>query len=585
MLDTTRSRSLFRTSLDSSLEKLRQYRQNRREFVSAIVGRWWSKRNSDVVGRKPLMLMHHAIETYVRALVARTPRVSITTEFPRLRPMALDAEVVVNAAIERFELEKHLTRWLRDAMIGFGILQVGLVADGFHQDQASGEYIPKGRLDCSNVSLDDWVHDMSARSLDPDQCLYYGNMFDEPLDDARENPRYKKSARLNLSASQSSRDTTSKGDSRTSSLGARNAERGTEYAKMWQFYFPRTQTIVVMPEDFTESTEPLTVEDWNGPERGPYHFSYFTEVPDSSLPLPPAALVMDLTQIADETFRKEAENTENAKTILAYRDGHHDDAQKVVDANNLDSVAMENPDSIREIRLNGPRSENMGFLSQAMTLWNMMAGNVNLVAGLGTRSPTLGQDQLLAEASNQTLGAMRDMVYQQVDGVLTHWCFYYWNDPLRIDQSVRQVPGTSIFVPIVLTPEQRRDEWARFNFRIEPYSLQRKTPQQRLAELDQVVGGIIMPSLAVLQQSGLRFDVAEYLRLRAKYSGMHELLDLVRPMEGDWQREGEIGQRPRGISGAIPMGGPRTYEHTSRSASDNGDMVSTQLANAAQSSA
>lgn len=516
---------------------------------------------------RPLQLLTHAVQTTVRALVAANPQVSITTMHQQLKAIAADAEVVINAALEESNLEARLTEWVTNAMLGLGVLQVGLVPDGFHQDQQTGEWLAKGKVTVDNISLDDFVPDMSAKSLDPAHATFYGHCYFEPIDMARANPRYDAVTRLNITAMTDSESRTVNGVERANTVGTENTPvRPKRVAKLWQFYFPRTQQIAIFQDGFDANTKPLALEDWTGPSGGPYHFLQYLRLPDNVMPLAPAGVIMDISRIADAVFAKESKSVVNSKTLLGYREGHAKDAAAIAEASHMDTIAMENPEAVREMRLNGPSQGNLAFLAQAMTLWNMMSGNVNLVAGLGTKSPTLGQDQLLQEASNQQLGAMRHATITAVGKLMEHWAWYFWHDPVRVDQNVRQVPNTDLFVPVVVTPEQRRNMWAKFNLKVEPYSLQRRSPVQKLVELDQVMA-TLMPMAPLLQQQGVMIDMRAWLMLKAKYSGMPEILEVLRPMEGNWPQEPPIGSRSTMPATRFGINGPRgtrgVYRHVS----------------------
>ena len=555
----------FKASFDSSQMKIRNYRQARKEFVSEIVGGWYGDQLIQRMDRSPLRLLNVAVNTLARALIARNPRVQITTQFTQLKPLALDAEVVINQRIEEFNLQKYLMRWLKSALTGIGIMQIALEAGDLEEDPDTGEWIPAGRLSVWNISLDDWICDMSARTLDARDCWYTGHYFERPLDQARNDPQYDQAGRLNLVPVRTT--DVRNGQSPTKTLGQRNVDKGRDYMGGYQFYFPEESIIRVLPWDFDDNTPPLMEYEWDGPDGGPYQYLFFEEVEDNPLPLPPAATIIELCKIADAIFDKEADNAENAKTVLGYRPGGDDSAKRIVGAANMEAIEMEDPDAVREFRFNGPRSENLGFLANVMGMWNMVSGNVNLIGGYGTSSETATQDNLLFQQQQGQIDVMRDAVYSAVDTVLEHWCFHYWHDPIRADRNVRQVPNTKIFVPVMITPEMRKNTWSRFNFRIEPHSLARRTPMQKVMELDQLVQGIILPAMPILMEQRLMFDMGQYLQTRARLTGTHELLEIVKPMDGQWQNAGPIGDRPHTWTmGATQgmLGQPKRYEHINR---------------------
>ena len=541
MLDTQQSRTRFFRSRNDSLTKLRTYQDHRREFIHQMVGKWWGKSNWGIDSENPVNLILKAYQVYLRMLVASAPQVLIMTDKEQYKAIAADAEVVQNRAIERSNVEDMLKRWVGSGMFGLGIMKTGLQQAGMEEDPMTGEMLPYGEVFSQNISLDAWVHDMSARSLDMDELTYMGHRFDMPLDQARENTTFKKKIRNQL-VERSTANSGRSGARKVESMGASNKLDVIPMVDLWEYYVPSENMVYVTTDK--EEDEPLAQYEWTGPEGGPYDFMYFLEIEDNSMPLPPAAGWMDLHRIINTVYKKEAENAKNAKTNLVYQEGDDEDAQKVVDADNLEAIGVSNPESIRDMHFNGVRPENLAFIVQSLDLANNQMGNLDLMAGLASQSPTAKQDSLLNANASALSKEMVDRVYAKTKSVFEKRCWYYWHDPVRTYQDVRTLPNTKDYVKISLTPEDRAGHWEMFNFDIVPYSMQHRSPEERIAELD----GLMMqmaPMLELMMQSGLMFDFEAYLQLRAKYRRMPEILDVIKPMEQPREQQQPIGERTK----------------------------------------
>ena len=547
MLDNPDARTRFYKARDDSLTKKRRYMRHRQEFIRYLVGRNWGDSPWRSGASMPINLFEKGYSTYMRLLVAQAPAILIRTDHDELKPMAEDASLVLNMRIKESHLNRTLKRWVGDSLFGLGIIKVGLRQSGMVPDPDTGEQTPVGELFAANVSLDDWVHDMSAKTLEPEDCWFYGHQFRAPLDEVRENPRFNKSVRSHLVETR--RETMARtGERRAEEIGAGNKVEMTPHVTLWEYYFPK-EDIVVTTTDKQED-RPLSIEEWDGADAGPYEFLYYTEVPDNSMPLPPAASWKDLVETVNKIYLKEQDNAENSKTVLGYREGSDEDALKITEAENLQAVSMTDPDAVRDFRFNGVRAENMGFLEQSLQLANSQMGNLELLSGSGTQSPTASQDMILSRNASTRLDDMRDVVYERTQAVMERWVFYYWHDPIRIDHGVREIPNTGIHVPVGgedefgmprgITPTARIENWNRFNFSVEPYSMQVRSPEERAAAVDQFMLQILIPGMEFW--TGNPEILQAYVQMKAKYENMPELLELTKSLGVRPPQQQEIGK-------------------------------------------
>jgi hypothetical protein len=192
-------------------------------------------------------------------------------------------------------------------------------------------------------------------------------------------------------------------------------------------------------------------------------------------------------------------------------------------------------------------------------MFSWLSGNLDALGGLGPQSETVGQDKLMFASANQRISGMQDAVSIFAKRILTDWGFYLWQDPLETYPAVLQPPGMEA-IQSELTPQERNSSaYYEMMLEIEPYSMQFKSPGERLATLNQIVSGVVIPSLGIMQQQGMGLDMGALLALYSEYADLPELTDII-----------TYTNRPDSL-GAPPSEGPgkpsvthRTNERVSR---------------------
>lgn len=321
----------------------------------------------------------------------------IQTRVPKLRERAVEFGLAANHVYSEIHLGASLRNCVFDAMFSIGIMKVGLRPSGLGDEESWLH--DTGKPFAEPVGLDDWVHDMTARRWD--QCRYLGNRYRLPLDFVKESKLFESAATDNLGdAVQRLYNET--GDPRASSISQREAHYSEgEYERMvelWDIWLPFENKIITVPSQMYGSMyrEPLRVIDWHGPETGPYDILSLADVPDNTMPLPPVATWLDLHETLNTLYNKMRRQAERQKEIFAYQGGADHDAQNIVDARDGQSVRVDNPDKMNNLKFGGVDSTNLAFALNAKDQASMVMGNLDMLAGLGAQSDTLGQDRLIA---------------------------------------------------------------------------------------------------------------------------------------------------------------------------------------------
>lgn len=544
----------LRRAIDSSRYRLEPFRRRHKEAMEQYVGVYYSDNGAE----RPvhMNLMEIATNIYERQLIARPPKVNILTRQKRLKPTSAKLESVMNALLETTTLHRELARAVKSALYSIGIIKVGRKYSGTFEYE--GEEFARTVPIAQHVLLDDWVHDMSALNIE--ECSFMGHRYRMPLSVAKENEDFDKVERERLQKMETGQFNPG-GDERISTISQQNSILEDEYdpkVELWEIWIPRSKLLVTLSP--IEDAKPLRVVEWDGPEHGPFHMLFFNEVDGNSMPLAPAMLWQGLHRIVNSMYRKLERQAARQKTVGLARGVDTEDAERVRRASDGEVVPINGGLPIEEVSMGGIDQNTFAFMLQSKEMFSWLSGNLDALGGLGPQSETVGQDRLMFASANQRVSGMQDAVQIFVKQVLTDWGFYLWQDPIEAYPATLKLDGLED-LPSELTAQERNDAaYYDMMLEIEPYSMQFKSPGERLATLNQIVSGVVLPSLPLMQQQGMGLDMSALLSLYSDYADMPELQDIV-TYQG----------HPSGEEGSPPSEGPgkpsvthRTNERVSR---------------------
>ena len=146
------------------------------------------------------------------------------------------------------------------------------------------------------------------------------------------------------------------------------------------------------------------------------------------------------------------------------------------------------------------------------------------MGGLGSQSPTLGQDRLLAENASTRLSEYQDRTRDAVEQACQAVAGYVWDDPLSEIPIVKTAMGVE--VTSTYAPEMRQGEFVDYNFRLDVYSMQDQTPESIANSLVETMERSILPLSQQAEQQGLTLDVRKWIDVLAESRNLPQLRDL-----------------------------------------------------------
>lgn len=521
-MPATVSPAKFQSVIKRGFERMSKYRKARAMFMKEFVGQYYRDR-AGITGDEPLNLMFKTLAAFIPSLVTNNPINEVTSRFIVHKPYTDMLGLALDQLDKDLRLKEVLRGWIASAFFAFGIIKVSL-ASAESMIQYGDQLIDPGQIYAELVDLDDFVMDPICNSMQ--KASFLGSRTRVPRQILLDTEGYDHDAVMKLPVSKFNE--TGRVDNFT--------KRGTAASEVYtlQDYVDVVETWVPEAQAMVTTSDPrqiilpkyLRTEDYYGPAEGPFVFLSFTPpVQGNPLPIALVSQVYDLHKIANNTFKRMMDQAGREKDVLTYAPANADEAQDLLDANDGDSIAVTDTDSMKVMSWGGASQKNQEMTQQFHMWFNYMAGDPDTVAGQGQAG---GSRETATKASikqsNAALGIQdaRGIINDQTAEVNKRMAWYLHNDPL-IDMPLIKRSTGGEYQQIVLTPEQRQGDFWNFSFDIRAKSLAPADPQQR-ARLMTEFAVSIMPSViqaAMLSmQMGVPFNVQRCLTQLAEQQGL-----------------------------------------------------------------
>ncbi len=318
--------------------------------------------------------------------------------------------------------------------------------------------------------------------------------------------------------------------------------------------------------------EPLYEVEWEGKRPlGPYHLFSLGPTPAGTIPSSPAQNILNLHNFIQTLFRKLRDQAELSKSMTTSQAGDEEDAEKVRCATDGGHLMLNNPDTVKALKVGVIDQQIYSMLGTAMTMFDRAAGNPLQRLGLGQTADSAKGEGIIKEQVDRLEGHYQTKFHDLLCDVGLELGYMLYMDAATKIPMKREVPGTGIFVTddwVGAYDEGPYDGAARYgDFDLHeitpvPYSTRYRPPSQRLAEIDQRVQ-MLMPMEPLFNQRGKAFNIVRYLKLAAEYSDSAELEELWEDIEPPSPDAAQPGL----LSGAQD----RQYTHVNVSGSDQAD--------------
>tara|TARA_Y100000401_G_scaffold91961_1_gene77773 strand:- start:3086 stop:4879 length:1794 start_codon:yes stop_codon:yes gene_type:complete len=509
--------------IEYSTRNLRPFRELRKRLVKDYVGTYYNQGGDEANSEIIMNLMYQTAETYTMSLAANRPRVLVTSKFAELSWFAHHFQRSINNLIEEIHLEETLRKAVLEAFFGMGVVKVYTAESGLIKLEGEDEWVDPGKPYAENISLDDFVYDIEATSWN--KIRYALNKYKMPKYKALQDDSFDQDVVKNMqpySNESGMMDHQPDKPLRDSFTGESKPDPYEEQLELMDVWLPYEGIVATFPVG--KQSAPLRVVEWDGPENGPFHIlTLCAEVPDQIMGVSPAMNLKPLNDIINGLLRKQKRQAQRQKDIPFYQDGAHEDAQRLQRAGDGEWTRVSNPESVNVLKMGGVDQQNQAFSMAMQEQFDRMAGNLQMMAGLGPQSETATQDKLIHGAVSKREANMQYRVVDFTANICKDLGWLLWTDQATEIETSYQVAGRDYRT--TWSPEMREGDFLQYNFDIEPYSMMYKSPSEKLNNITQFVTQIAMPMQQNMMEAGGQIDFQELCFL---YS---ELLDIPRLKE------------------------------------------------------
>ena len=548
-------------AIENSTRVLRPFREVRKKLVKDFVGSMYG--SSGDSGRQDIImnLMYQTAETYTMSLAANRPRVLVTSQHTDVTWFAHSFQLGINNLIKEIRLEDTLRKAVMDSFFSMGIVKVYTADAGLVELEGEDAWVDPGKPFAENISLDDFCYDTTAAEWRKSSFALnkYRISREKVLNDGAYNKNV--AEELDVVSQYPGWNADSGEVPIREMLKSETQEAGIEpMIDLMDVWLPKDKLVVTLPVG--KNTEPLRVVEWEGPENGPFHtLSLTCEVPDNIMPVSPAMNLKPLHDLINGLLRKQRRQAQRQKDIPFYQAGHQDDARRIEKASDGEWTRVDNPDSVNVMKMGGVDPQNQAFSHSMKDTYDRMAGNLQMMAGLGPQSDTLGQDKLIHGAVTKREANMQYRVVDFTSRICRDLGSLLWHDQvLEIPQDFET---SGIKVRADWNPEVREGDFIDYNFEIEPFSMMYKSPSERMQGISNFVTQIALPMEGMMQQYGGTIDIQELVEMYSELMDMPRLKQIVKFEEPKDDRPGPTPQQPakashtvrESVRRSVPTGG------------------------------
>lgn len=551
--------------------QLRFMRQKRLDMVRQFVGAHYAEDGAEKT--VPVNLLAMAANIIGRKLIPKNPRLMLSTFERQYRPAVSILESWANSHIEGINLANTFRRVVADALYFIGVCKVGIATPA--EASSAGWAVEAGQPFIERVDLDDFAFDTHARDFS--ECGWMAHRSRVTLESVRNSPYFGESARQ-LTATED-KFFNLEGDERIQMIGRGyydNQEEYEDFVDIWEVYLRREKVIVTLLDDnLTGASNEAGISDnehygngrrralreqkWLGPITGPYHILNLGQVPGNAMGKGPLHDIYDLHLAVNNIVRKLIRQAQDTKKLTMISAGKTEDGKRVTDTPDGHAVVVDDPKAVTQAVLGEPNQALGLLLDSFINRASWLEGNLELLGGLGPQAKTATQDKLSEAASSSQIGSLQDDTLSFVADVLRSWIWFQHHHPTNVHKAVHQVPGLER-VSIVRrsfpdNPDVHRNQpglvvrnhdFEAMQIKVDPYSLQYQTPQERAQKIIDAVTKLYLPMAQLAQQQGIGLDLNVVFRKLGKYwddPDLEEIFSFAQkpPAEGGGENTGASG--------------------------------------------
>lgn len=561
----------------------RFFREFRKELLRDYAGRTTYPGHGEVAQndlspeKQIVNLTLQACEASVMNLAASRPRFLCSSEQTQYEQAASSMERALNRYAAQLYLEEQLQEIARDSFFCVGVAKVYQAASA--AVGAESDYrMDYGRPFVQRVSIDRFVWDTAATS--PEEAAFMGDFYSMPWREAIRSSRFSQTVRnaIREMGHEEYAADSEKGEDLAKSTNAESVEdliylvdvfvrqpikiSGERYKSHIRTYVCDRQLNLKL------EGKAVQVLGWDGDECGPYYILNMGPVPDHFMPSSPGQNLKLLTQLVNTLYRKIEDQSRRQKLVGTAQPGSGD-AEIMANARDGEWVDLKSPESVNQIRTDGPDQNIFGAAIHFEEQHSQAAGNLKNKLGLAQGADTASQERMIGAMVSRFEAFYQQRYVSFVRKLAKGLSRLIYHDTKLKIPGKRSLP-TNFNLEVdddLLAMGQfhedgepaRSGEYDDYAVDIDPESTPYRSSADRIAILDGELQ-LLMPMVPLLMQLGVQINLKEVFEERAKLRGMPIIARML-----------QFNQQPvipagGGQSEMPSSGGPNgQYTHTSQS--------------------
>lgn len=516
----------LQAAIRASDQELDPFREQYRNAVKLYHGRFYGKRGGP---RQVLNLVNRQVAVLTSHLAAGDPEHVVTTKRMQFRASGILQGLMLDqlsAELHRYSISE---RMLLDGCFGPCMaVRVGLRA-GSELVKIDGVDYDPGQPYIRRISLDDLIFDPSAR--DDGERLFMGERYRISVDRAVESGLFaghedylRSIPTMETVPTQERQEDVGRQATRFDAFGIVNRIQLADIA----IYDDRTTYIAtVVADPRVDDGRILRLEEFQGPEGGPFIKSLFWPVPETPWGVPLVAIAREQAELVNLMLDKLTKQLEKLKAVLLARPQAKTAATDIMNAEDSEVIYTEDPSGAQVMTIDAVTPALGEFANTIQALWNEQTNGIEIMGGTGD-SETATEYQGKSQKASVMLAKLT-LAHERIENEISRQlAFYMTTDPLMSPVPlVYRLPGGE-FIQVEYTPEQRENDFSDFTYKIRSLSMSSamqdpNLKQRRIIESVIAIGQVAMVSA----QTGGLIDLPATARVLARQQGVEEMDEIV----------------------------------------------------------
>jgi hypothetical protein len=518
--------------IQKNYENMSEFRKERLEIQQEKAGNRFNGRG--LKHSRPVNMIAMGLNTHTQRLAGALPQIKITPQNTQVASFARDLEIDTNRDLRTLRLDEKFEAGVLEGLVGLAIAKVyWRVTDRFTTED--GYEHERGEPTVELVDGEDALFDLNAKW--PWDLEYVGNRYTMRWDAFMASSLFKDEDKERMRKHRASPPRRVPWEER--SIDVANADDKEQpfedRVALRDIYLPpqddRPAWFMTIAEGMDDP--PLRGHPWIGaPHVEPFYVLSFDRVPGTALPFPPARHWVDLHKVIANLYAKLARQAQRQKSILPVPTNSEEDVKRINATGDGKAFKTTGTTVPKEVSYGGPNQVNAAFSIQARQLFSYVANNLDLLAGLGAQSPTLGQDQILNQSATASLASLERRARKWMRDICRAVAFYRYHDPHYATAIPTYGPDNRIAFETpwsyddinhegMLVKGRKHVDFFNFTFDIEAFSSEPRTPSQKLQAIMQVFQILgQQPAFQMLMQQGLGIDMRQFINEVARLTNL-----------------------------------------------------------------